>query len=282
MKHRSLIIFIIVVAVLAFVPQAAEQFVEFRRTTTERALRGVSNAFLNLYAQNLRSGETPAATLPSPVSGETRTEVCSHTNADESRTVVARAASTSREKDANVDENMHQRRSLTATDETDVLLAANRAQPFDVQQFDVPLESHHDAKSLPRVSTKVSVATQALPQLAAVGKDFKSEDFIHVFQMFEKQRAAAPAPELTHIEQDALMRMAREAGREARAEERKREREVRLMMLESSSKTPAGHRGYVRQQGNWRTLKAPGSASSPAPEPPAPQPLPPVEVHAGF
>lgn len=279
MKHRSLIIFVIIVAALVVVPEAAQQLVEFKRTAVERASRGVSNAFLNLYAQRLRGQETRgnAALSSSTEAKELRAATCALADAAAAN-AAARRASFVREKSPTGRENSRQRR-LSATESApDVLMAKNR-----LKLSESPLNLHLDMSMLPEISTRMAV--QDMPKVASVRGEFISADVVRALKRLEMRDAAAPspAPEWSRAERDAASKPARLAARNARTDERRRE--VRLRMLEPHGDAPRGpsvpHSPQVKGY-KWKAHGAP-----PAPPANAPEAMPPagatsVETLIGF
>lgn len=278
MKHRSLIIFVVIVAALVVVPEAAQQLDEFKRTAVERASRGMSNAFLNLYAQHLKGQETRnVAFASSPEAKGARIETCSLTG-DDATATDARRSSPVREKASTAREASRQRRSPVEGSAPEVQLAKN-----ELNHLATPLELHADLSMLPQLSTIVAV--QDMPEVAAVSREFIPADVVRALKSFEVREAphAPSAPVWSRAEREAASRLARDAVKNARFDERRRG--TRLKIPERHGDAVRVHSDNPAPQAKGYKLKARGTFSAPAATAPEATPhigATPLETLIGF
>lgn len=282
MKHRSLVIFVIIVAALAVVPEAAQQLAEFKRTAAERAVRGVSNAFLNLYAERLRGRETrPEAIVPTPDTPEaatTRMQACSLPKTSDAALADARRASETREKARAGRPSSDMPRTHANAGADEVLLAKN-----EFVRLDAGGEVHVVKGLTPELAARVQVALEDREQLAAVGKDLNVSELGRVFQRVESPHAApSPAPEFPRFEKDFARHLARQAERSVREGERRRA--AHLKQLEKANNAHEAGNGNFPQHGKGRRVKVHVSPTPPAPggDAPSPATAPAVETIIGF
>lgn len=263
MKHRSLIIFIIIVAALAVAPEAAEQLFRYKDVAAERAVRSISNAFLNLYAERLKGQASPASDAASPAeSSIALKEVSAQT---EGVIIIARAERQTTAQPSSVERPSRQR-------EATVEVAADKSvKPF-ATDFDFQLNAEAVSG---RGRDHLLVRAERLPELASFDANSKDKEFekatrhLAVVRQFVGNAPLADADLKVVLKQIEAEKVRNDARRERH---NKYKWTVRgLPNMQKVHGLPMEIHGLPQgEEHSWRT---PGRTARPS-APEAPQPAP--------
>ncbi|HVF51149.1 MAG TPA: hypothetical protein VNA19_13735 [Pyrinomonadaceae bacterium] len=149
MKHRSTVIFIIIVAALAVAPQVAEQVDQIASHAASRVEGAIWNTFLSVNAQRYKGdADTDARMLVASGGPQAR----STTNAR--RRATGNGAQLSRANEASAARGALRQTSAPVEDGALPFLAKNEFKPF-VLDLKGDINPHVSVKSLPRVHLKL-------------------------------------------------------------------------------------------------------------------------------
>jgi hypothetical protein len=163
MKHRSVVIFIIIVAALAVAPQVAQQFEQLASNAASRVEGAMWNVFLSVNAQKF-TGDNARCDAPILVQATQQQPACD-TMRGQAPTPATRANLAPARNALNL------KRTLTA-ETPSPLLAKNSFKPF-VLDFQTEVNPHLSLKSLPQVnlSLPAPVAKVAALRLREDGRE---------------------------------------------------------------------------------------------------------------
>lgn len=211
MKHRSLVIFIIIVATLAVAPETAQHLAQLKETAAERTLRGISDAFLALYAQKLKGQSAPFEETASA-------------------TETAEAAPDAKQKMEAVIIAANQRTKPAACRKEENRSEATRA--ATAEKLELATDNHfilleRGVAALPTAPASSRGARQAadsrreLPQFVELAKNAREEDLNEVMKKVESARTFGPRA--FPSEKEWAVVMTRFAAQRQREAELKRE-----------------------------------------------------------
>lgn len=146
MKHRSTVIFIIVVAALAVAPQVTQQLDQIASHAASRVEGAIWNTFLSVNAHKYK-GDTDARLLVASAEPQ-----ASSTNAARRR--ASNAAPASRQTEAAAARRASRQNNTTLEEDALPLLAHNSFRPF-VLDLKADMLPNVSVKSLPRVHLKL-------------------------------------------------------------------------------------------------------------------------------
>lgn len=169
MKHRSLVIFIIIVAALAVAPEASQQLFRYKDVAAERAVQGISNAFLNLYAARLKGQATPAEELTPAATNEQQAQGLKETCQKTEAVIIAAT------RERNATPARTDARERRARHEEELVAVASNA---GVKPFSLSLDFQPEVNLLSEnTRSRTRTGDESLPQLASLNVRDKDKAF---------------------------------------------------------------------------------------------------------